>query len=89
MQLDNPKAVLEALREAIAENPEFRDEFEPMEEGMRREQDWWFVPVTLSKVEPVARRIALYAKFAELESYLQTKGGLNVLLIPVITSKTA
>ena len=89
MALESPDEVLEAVRAAIANDPRFKDEFEPIEEGVRREQDWWFVPVTLSKTEPIGRRMALYAKFAELESYIQTRGGLNVLLLPVITPKTA
>jgi hypothetical protein len=89
MALEDQEAVLIAVREAIGKNPRFRDVFEPLAEGMRNERDWWFVPVTLSNVEPVQRRMSLYAQFAELESYIQTVEGLNVLLIPVITEKTA
>jgi hypothetical protein len=89
METDSPEEVLLTLRNAIEGDPRFAGEFEPMLGGIRREGEWWFVPVTLLVMKPIQRRMELYAKFAELENYLQATKNLQVLLLPVITAKTA
>ena len=50
-------------------------------EAVRREDDWWYVPVRPS-VEP-AKRLEYYEALAEIESRLQEQLELRIVLIPV------
>ena len=81
--------VLQDVREAIRADSRFATTFEPFSEGLHQEGEFWFVPVRLQKVEPIDHRMALYAQFAKLESYLQAERRLNVVLLPVVTAMTA
>ena len=76
--------VLKDVQQAIDESDQFKDAYKVDREGARRDNDWWFIPVHLVHPMPNARRFELYAKFADLESYLEQRGQ-KVLLIPVIS----
>jgi hypothetical protein len=53
---------------------------EALIEGVRHEQDWWYVPVRPS-IEP-ARRYEYYEALADVETDVETKEHLTVLLVP-------
>ena len=81
--------VLHEVTEAIASDDRFTPTFEPLAEGMHQEHGFWMVPVRLRRFEPASKRLELYARFAELESFLQSEKKMNVILLPVITAMTA
>jgi hypothetical protein len=53
---------------------------EALAQGIRHEQDWWYVPVRPS-VEPV-RRYEYYEALADVEASLEESEHLTVLLLP-------
>lgn len=53
---------------------------EVLPQGVRHEQDWWYVPVRPS-VEP-ARRYEYYEALADVETDMETHEHLTVLLVP-------
>ena len=53
---------------------------EALTQGVRHEQDWWYVPVRPS-VEP-KRRYEYYEALAEVENDLEEAEHLTVLLLP-------
>ncbi len=53
---------------------------EALAQGVRHEQDWWYVPVRPS-VEP-ARRYEYYEALANVEAALEESEHLTVLLLP-------
>lgn len=77
------------IKSAIEADDRFASTFEPFGDGLHQEHGFWLVPVRLQRFEPAHRRMELYAKFAELESYLQSEKHMNVVLLPVITSMTS
>lgn len=81
--------VLADVKEAIASDKRFSDVFEPVADGLHENNKFWMVPVRMERFEPSARRIQLYAQFAELEQFLQSEKHLNVVLLPVIPAMTA
>ena len=81
--------VLQEVRDALQEQDRFSSIFEPSADGIHESNGIWMIPVKLRKVEPTARRFELYAKFAELETFLQSEKGLNVVLLPEISKMTA
>ncbi len=81
--------VLQDVKDAIGADDRFATSFEPTAEGLHREGDFWFVHMRLQRIEPIDHRMALYAQFAKLESYLQAECHLNVVLLPVVTAMTA
>ncbi len=56
-----------------------------MEEGIKREEAWWYVPVQPNTEPP--KRYEYYEALAEVEQRLLTEQDLNVLLIPVLASE--
>lgn len=54
---------------------------EALFEGIRHEQDWWYVPVRPSQ-EP-ARRYEYYEALSDVETELEDAEHLTVLLLPV------
>lgn len=54
---------------------------EALAQGVRHEQDWWYVPVRPS-VEP-ARRYEYYEVLADVEAALEESEHLTVLLLPL------
>ncbi len=81
--------VLSRIQEAINSEEAFQGLFEAFDEGMHEEHGFWFVPIRLTSMQPTARRMELYAKFAELEEYLQRVKNLKVLLLPVLSKQIA
>lgn len=53
---------------------------EALAQGVRHEQDWWYVPVRPS-VEP-ERRYEYYETLADVETSLEDSEHLTVLLLP-------
>jgi hypothetical protein len=53
---------------------------EALAQGVRHEQDWWYVPVRPS-VEP-ERRYEYYEALADVENALEESEHLTVLLLP-------
>ncbi|MDQ2688368.1 MAG: hypothetical protein M3Y28_10940 [Armatimonadota bacterium] len=53
---------------------------EAIPQGVRHEQDWWYVPVRPS-LEP-ARRYEYYEVLADVETDMETHEHLTVLLVP-------
>ena len=86
--MDSGQIVI-AVQEAVERDTRFATLFEAFEEGVHREHDFWFVPVRLKGPQPVHRRFEIYAKFAELEDYLQSVHKLNVVLLPVLSRDIA
>ena len=62
-------------------------DLEALPEGVRHEQDWWYVPVRPS-VEP-ARRYEYYEALADAETDLETKENVTVLLLPISPEEEA
>lgn len=84
-----PESILTDVRDAINSDTRFASTFEPFADGLHQVNEFWMVPVRLQRFEPVVRQMQIYAEFAELEDFLQAKKGLNVVLLPVLTSKIA
>jgi hypothetical protein len=82
-------AVVKTVQEALEQDPRFASLFEAFEEGAHEEQGFWFVPVRLSSPQMEHRRFEIYARFAELEEYLQTNHKLKVVLLPVLSRDIA
>jgi hypothetical protein len=78
------ESVIREVKDAIRADDRFATTFEPVQEGMRQDGDFWFVPVRLQKFEPAERRMQLYVQFAKLESYLQAEKQLKVMLLPIV-----
>ncbi len=57
---------------------------EALTQGVRHEQDWWYVPVRPSS-EPV-RRYEYYEALADVEAALEESEHLTVLLLPTAPS---
>jgi hypothetical protein len=55
---------------------------EVVTQGIRQEQDWWYVPIRPS-VQP-ARRYEYYEALADVEKELQKSEHLTVLLVPTV-----
>jgi len=53
---------------------------EALTEGVRHEQDWWYVPVRPSFEPP--RRYEYYEALADVEGALEDKEHLTVLFLP-------
>ena len=86
--MDSREVVLE-VQKAVEENADFSALFEAFEDGVRHEQDYWFVPVRLKSPESFERRFEIYARFARLEEYLQLEHHLKVVLLPVLSRDIA
>jgi hypothetical protein len=52
------------------------------QEGVRQDQDWWYVPVRPTS-EPPKRRYEYYEALAEIENELQKSDHLTVLFVPL------
>jgi len=58
---------------------------EALAQGVRHEQDWWYVPVRPS-IEP-ARRYEYYEALADVETDMETQEHVTVLLLPTPPEK--
>jgi hypothetical protein len=80
MSVVNERDVIMAVREQIKDKHPGGATLEVLEQGIRHEQDWWYVPIRPS-VEP-PKRYEYYEALAEVEKDLVVLNHLTVLLIP-------
>jgi hypothetical protein len=76
----NEQNVIAAVREHIKDKHPGGATLEVLEQGIRHEHDWWYVPIRPS-VEPV-KRYEYYEALAEVEKDLVVSDHLTVLLVP-------
>jgi hypothetical protein len=63
--------------------------FDVVEDGVRQEDSWWYVPVLASRNgKDVPREFAINV-YANLESEFEEKHGLSVLFVPAIPEPSA
>lgn len=74
-------SVAEAVRKYVKAYHPGGSTLEVLEQGVRKEEDWWQVPIQ-PDVEPV-KRYEYYEALAEIEGELEEKENLTVLLVPV------
>lgn len=55
-------------------------ELNVIEEAVRKDDDWWYVPVRISK--PMPRTYEYYEILSEAEEKLADSENLNVMLVP-------
>ncbi len=51
-----------------------------LDDGVRQDGDWWYVPVTPS--DSFTRTDQYYAVLGDLEQEIEDQDGLNILLVP-------
>jgi hypothetical protein len=76
------KTVIEAVRKQIQGRTPGGATLEVLTEGIRQDQEWWYVPIQPS-IQP-ARRYEYYETLAEVENELQKSDHLTVLLVPAM-----
>ena len=72
--------VIDAVRRQIQGKTPGGATLEALEDGMRQDHDWWYVPIRPS-FQP-ARRYEYYETLAQVETDLQKSDHLTVLLVP-------
>ena len=75
--------VVEAVRRHIRDVHPGGAVLEVVAEGVRQDQEWWYVPVRPSVQPP--RRYEYYEALAGVEKELQKSERLTVLLVPTVT----
>jgi hypothetical protein len=73
-------AVIAAVRKLLKSRHPGGVTLEVVPDGVRQDQDWWYVPVRPS-AQP-ARRYEYYETLAEVENELQKSEQVTVLLVP-------
>ncbi len=63
-------------------------EFEIVEDGMRQEESWWYVPVIATRRGKDVPRETTVNLYANVEDELEENHGVSVLFVPVV-SETA
>ncbi len=79
---NDEKTVIDAVRKHIQGRKPGGATLEVLTEGIRHEQEWWYVPIRPS-VQP-ARRYEYYETLAEVENEVQKSEHLTVLLVPAL-----
>lgn len=72
--------VLSRLRNYLAHHPIPGIRLEAVTEGMRRDDNWYYVPILLKEGEPPAYQY--YDLLIEIEEQFRKQEHLNVLLVP-------
>ncbi len=72
--------VVEAVRKHLKGHQPGGATLEVVPQGVRRDREWWYVPVRPSKEPP--KRFEYYEALANVETELQKTEHLTVLLIP-------
>jgi hypothetical protein len=80
MSKPNKRTVADAVRKYIKDRHPGGATLEVVEQDVREEKYWWYVPVRPS-VEPV-KRYEYYETLADVEGELQDNEHLTVLLVP-------
>ena len=78
--VSDEQAVVEAVRRHIQNRHPGGITVEVLTDGVRRDQDWWYVPVRPSAKPP--QRYEYYETLAAVENELQETEHLTVLLVP-------
>jgi hypothetical protein len=73
-------AVIAAVKKLLEDRHPGGVTLEVVPDGVRQDQDWWYVPVRPS-AQP-ARRYEYYETLAEVENELQKSEQVTVLLVP-------
>ncbi len=76
----NKQTVAEAVRKYIKDCHPSGLTLEVVEEGIRKEKYWWYVPVQSSKEPP--KLFEYYEALAEVECELEDNENLTVFLVP-------
>lgn len=76
----SPTEVAARVRPHLQNNPIQGVVLEMMEERIRREDNWFYVPVRLNTEEP--RTFEYYAMLVEIEDEIAQQERLRVLLVP-------
>ncbi len=74
--------VVDAVRKYIKDRHPGGAVLEVLPEGVRHEQDWWYVSVRPDFQPP--KRFEYYEALAEVEAELQKSENLTVLLVPLV-----
>ena len=74
--------VFELVREYLRPHQPRDYQLEVIEEGSRKDDDWWYVLVRPNRED--VRPYDYYSRLAEAEVTLRDEKGLNVLLVPVL-----
>lgn len=74
------RAVIAAVRRLLQSRHPGGVTLEVVPDGVRQDQDWWYVPVRPSAQPP--KRYEYYEALAEVENELQKSEQLTVLLVP-------
>ena len=77
----NKQTVADAVRKYIQDQHPGGTTLEVIEQGIRKERYWWYVPVRPS-VEPV-KRYEYYEALADVEEALAEHENLTVFLVPI------
>lgn len=72
--------VLSRLRDYLAHHPIPGIRLEAVTEGVRRDDNWYYVPILLKEGEPDAYQF--YDLLIEIEEQFRKQEDLNVLLVP-------
>ena len=72
--------VVEAVRRHIQDRHPGGVTLEVIPEGVRHDQEWWYVPIRPSKRPP--KRYEYYEALACIENDVQRQENLTVLLVP-------
>lgn len=76
--------VIEAVRKHLLGRNPGGATLEVLSDGIRHEQDWWYVPIRPSFQPP--RRYEYYETLAEVENEVLKSDHLTVLLLPALVA---
>lgn len=80
MNIVDEQAVIDAVRRHIGERRPGGATLEIVTPGIRRDQDWWYVPIRPS-IRP-EKRYEYYETLADIEKEIEKTERITVLLIP-------
>jgi hypothetical protein len=63
--------------------------FDVVEDGVRQDQDWWYVPVLAARKGADVPREVTVNIYANIEDELEQSRSVNVLFVPVVSESTA
>ncbi len=75
------RQVIDAVLSRVADRHPGGANLTVLEQGVRHDQDWWYVPIQPDK-QP-AKRYEYYETLAEIENELQRDENMTVLFVPV------
>ncbi len=84
----NPEQLLALLRERFAAVGH-GIAFDIIEDGVRRDGDWWYVPVLATRNGHDVPREVTVNVFANVEDELEQQHGTSVLFVPAVSEPAA